>query len=158
MAMHRIKGNFFAAIFAIFVIGPIAWLAMDRTPPYLINEGHTIPAQIKYNEPFTIEWKYRNLPGQCPGTVYAYMIDGNRKVWVFRPSQASFGLIDENVPDDTLVSGMTRVLPETKDDMHGRPALGVVEFHITTDFICNFTQWLWPLRVRAPIVYSEIVK
>ena len=158
MAARWIGKNIYAAIFAIFIVGPIAWLVMDRTPPFEIYDGHTVPTEIRYSEPFTIEWKYKNLPRQCPGTIYSYMIDSKGKVWVFRPSQASFGLIEEDIPDGSLVSGNSRKLPESKDDLHGRPASGRITFHFTMDFICNFTQWFWPLRVRAPVVHSVIVE
>lgn len=139
---YFLRKNIYAALFAIFVIGPITWVAMDREPPFLLTEGHTIPAKIRHGELFQLQWKYYNLPRRCPGIIYLYLRDSSGKIWVGEPMTAAFGLITEDSVEikGTLISGHKRVMP---DDIAPGPA----KIYLTNDFYCNFTQYLWPLRV-----------
>lgn len=144
-------GNMSAALLAILIAGPIGWMFLDRTPPYIISEGATVPRQIKRGHEYRIQWKFNNLPKSCSGTVYRFLIDSSDppNIWVSIPSAATFGYLDESI-EKGIIMGYPRILPPDV-------ALGPAEIHISTTFLCNFTNLLWKLVVIAPVVHTTIV-
>lgn len=152
MVGRFIRTNILAALFAIIFVGPIAWLAMDREPPIAMLSGVTVPPELQRKEPFSIDWKMVNLPKFCPGTVYFSMKDSKGNYWVEAPAPASFGMIKSSAGESSTVSisGHMHIVPP-------RATSGTVEIHIINDFVCNWTHYFWPIRLRVPVVYSTIV-
>lgn len=153
MSFKIIKTNVYAAIFAIFVVAPIVWLVMDREPPFKLAYGVTVPKEIKRGEIYQLQWVYYSLPRRCPGTVYYYLIDSQKHIWVSEPRPASFGLVDEidlRGISGIRISGHKRLMPSDA-------SLGKAQIYITVDFACNITQYVWPLRLNYGPVSTTVI-
>jgi len=151
-AARWLRKNCYPALFAIFIIGPIVWAAADREPPFMLSDGFTVPAKIKVGGEFQLKWKYRTMRRRCPGTVYFYIVFSNGHINVSPPSAAAFGLIQTMGIDlnGTSISGHKRRIP---DDAPIGPAL----IYSTTDFHCNWTNYVWPLLEDFGPIKTEIV-
>lgn len=152
MSIKFLSNRWVAIFFAIVFIGPLTWIALDRTPPFILLSGVSIPAEIKRGSDYRIEWTIRNIPGKkCQGTAYRFLRDSSGRMWTFLPSPASFGLIDDNMSmSETHVSGYQRKMPSDV-------ALGEAKFYFQVQFFCNITQYIWPLIVEYPSVDTKII-
>lgn len=144
------RRNIYAALFAFLVVGPLVWMLMDRTQPYVLTEGVTVPKEIRRGEPYRLEWRITAAERQCNGEVYRFLLDANKKIWAIQSGANTFGEIAGMLPGEHQIAGMERVLPK-------ETALGPAEIHIISEFRCNFMQHLWPLVVRAPTVYTTVI-
>lgn len=142
--------NFIAAMIAMLLGGPLAWEFFDRTAPLAVIEGVTIPAQIQRGGSYHIDWTINPMPGtHCPGTVYRYLRDSAGTIWAIPPSPASFGLMPMQF-GRTRVEGTPHTVPKLA-------ALGKAEIYIRASYVCNFTQYLWPLTIIVEPVKTEII-
>lgn len=142
--------NFIAALFAILIGGPFAWEMFDRTPPIHILKGITLPAEIERGSIFRIEWTI--IPGDeknCPGMVYRYLRDSAGNLWTFEPTPASFGIMPIGL-GQVMIMGITHFAPPDATP-------GQATMYVRATYVCNFTQYLWPLNVYAPPV-STVLK
>lgn len=142
--------NFLAAMIAMLIGGPLVWEFSDRTPPYSVVSGATVPPQIVRGGEYRVDWILSPNAGlHCPGTVYRYLRDSDGTLWMYTPSPASFGLMP-------MQFGKTRVVGSTHK-VPSDAALGKAEIYIRSTYICNFTQYIWPLTVLYDPVATEIV-
>lgn len=141
--------NFIAAMIAMLIGGPIAWEFFDRTPPYEVVSGVTVPPQIRHGQTYHLQWVLNPNPGlHCPGTVYRYIRDAKGTIWVNPPASAAFGLMPMQWKNVTVV-GSEHTVPLDA-------ATGRAEIYIRTAYYCNFTQYVWPLTVIFQPVITEI--
>lgn len=142
--------NFLAAMIAMLIGGPLAWEFFDRTPPYEVVSGLTVPPQIKRGGPYHLEWVLNPNAGlHCPGTVYRYIRDSKGTIWAEVPAMAAFGLMPMQWKNVKVI-GSPHIMP--KDVATGR-----AEVYIRSTYYCNFTQYVWPLTVIYNPVPTEII-
>jgi len=140
-----------SAIFiAVCVVGPISFIAFDRAPPFELAGGHTIPPELMAGKPYQFGWNI--IPKRardCDGTVYWRIIDSQGTIWATPPAPSLFATFIGSEP--RRVVGRERIMPS------GIPP-GPVTLKSSMEFICNWTQKHWPIRVDFPDVKSIIVK
>lgn len=141
--------NIVIATLAIVIAGPLTWEFLDREPPYKVISGVTVPPVIRRGHDYRVDWVLDVNPDlKCPGTVYRFLRDSEGSVWLLPPNQASFGLLPEGKGPTKVIGSSHKVPKET--------ALGRAEVFVRTTYICNFTQYLWPLTVVYEPITAEI--
>lgn len=153
LAMKQfIHGQHWIILFTVFIFAPLVWIASDRSPPYHLTGGFSVPEKIVRGETYHIDWNITNFPKTCEGTTYRFIVDASGKIWTLPPVPSVFGHINVMVGQSKVaVVGYPRVME--KDT-----ALGRVMFGGENVFYCNFIQrWIWPLVVIYTPVYSTVI-
>lgn len=131
-------------ILAFGVVGPLAFQAMDRKPPWYRISGSIDP--VPAGGFLTVTWQTTPLVRACPGTLQVELLSGNL-IWpVFqRPVSAS-----------TL--GETRFTPPPWPVPSEMP-LGLAAYRVTSFWYCNWVQEFfdWPIvQVGPDIIFTVL--
>lgn len=72
-----IAANVFAAIFAVFIVAPLTWTALDRAPAYTIHDLLIIPPAATPGSAGRLEWKFAVNREGCSGTFQRVITDSS---------------------------------------------------------------------------------
>lgn len=137
-----------AIVVAACIVAPVAFAVFDRDPPFALAEGHTIPPELIAGQPYQFSWNItpRRLR-DCDGVVYWRIIDSQGTIWATPSAPSLFAAM---IGDKTRrVVGRERILPSSIPS-------GRTTFKSSMEFVCNWTQTFWPIRVDFPDVKSTI--
>lgn len=139
--------HIFAAFFAVFIIGPLFWAAIDRDPAYVVRSLHVIPSDIPAGAPATLEWNFTVGRQGCTGSFYRAVTDASGLTRVFDSIQDTFVLL----PNGTYTTRNTHpfIAPIAV------PGPATLTVRIQTS--CNWVQDLWPVKqeVNAYFVITD---
>lgn len=140
------------AMFAMFVIGPIAWMAFDRNPPWWRLHGTVEPYRVHRGERITATYTASPLTRYCPGKVQREVIDVQRNLWpkLSASTVASWEQDHDAVTGTVITPGV--IIPPSA-------AYGSAVYRVTTFWYCNPLQrWLdWPIVQVGPDLPFEII-
>lgn len=146
------KVHLSAALIAVFVAGPTAYLVIDREPPFHLSGFETLPKEIVAGSIYRISLTITRLNEKdCSGRVTLQVVDSTfpGRVWVdeIRPSVLS---AQEFSKGPVPVVGRGRIMPALIPP-------GPVRIRTAMTFRCNFTHWLWPIKVEYPELLSTVL-
>lgn len=133
--VSRTKHNVFSLLFALIVVGPISWFALDREPPQTRLYG-TIASAIdptrfpRAGEEFVVTWETTPHIRDCSGLVQTEIIDNEHVIWP-RLERKAF----RSQLNTTILIPPTWLLPSLV-------APGPATYRVTTFWYCNwFQRW-----------------
>lgn len=134
---------------SVGIIAPNVYLLADRTPPFDLRDGSTVPSTLTPGGTYQFTWTIvpRRREHSCTGTVVWRIIDSEGVVWAQPATESLFALIKHNTPQ--RIVGRERVLPSGV-------ANGPLRLESVISFTCNWTQHLWPIRVTFPAVITSV--
>lgn len=130
-----------AAILAIVIAGPLAWWAIDRTPPYTMSDGRPVPNPAKAGDELDLLWHVEVVREGCTGKFQRILIDANNSVWTFMPMVSSF--VSLPVGEHKTHSLFKFAIP------HG-VAPGPAKVYTVTTYECNPVHRFWPIVSKQP--------
>jgi hypothetical protein len=136
-----------AIIFALVVIGPATWWALDRQVPYQAEPIGVVPSPVHIGEEVVAEWNTRVLREGCFGTFQRTVTDGANIVWAFQPKILTF--TELKIGKYKTRSATPFVLP------HGFTCGRSVIYNSITA-ICNPLQRLFPLHYDNPPLEFDV--
>ena len=143
---------FIPQIVAVLVVGPLAWMAADRTPPLALYDGVITPNIVRPGQSGVIlTWRARFSGRDCPGLSQREYVDSNRSLWP-QLAHARAGIF---VPSPgTPLDGTVTVPPLMIPDM----ARGPATYQVTQFYYCNWLQRVlhWPIVQPSPRVRFEV--
>lgn len=141
------RNDVYAMIFALVVIGPLTWWALDRTPPFTEVPYATMPDPAIPGSLMESEWSVEVNREGCRGSFQRVLVDAHGIVWAFQP----FVLTFSNLPigHHLLKSATPFLLPQ--DFASGRGTILIV---VTAE--CNPLHKLFPIIYRAPPAYFNV--
>lgn len=137
-----------AAITAIVFVGPIVFIATDRTLPVTISTPTVNPPQVRPGQTAYIEFLATyNYPifGNCTGSVVRTMVDSGGRVFTFDAVPSIIIDNEQSVPFSrpfTVPLGMSR----GKAKLRGRSTI-----------VCNFFQSWFPLHYQQDDATFEVI-
>lgn len=151
---HLLHGwyYFIPQLVAIFIVLPIAWMAMDRTPPLRLYDGAIIPSRVKPLEHnITVMWRADFSGRDCGGTTQRELIDSQKNLWP-KQARARRGVF---IPAyEGALTGTVMTPPLSIPNM----APGRATYRVTQFYYCNWIQRLfdWPIISESPPIYFEV--
>lgn len=139
-----------AFLFSGLIVGPLVWLTLDRAPPIILISGEATPAEVYPGGKFHIRWLAINPPRVCPGILHRSIVDSEGVVWTLETAPAVLGENSDfsNAPQQMI--GRENTVPRGV-------ALGTAIVKTHAEYVCNFTQRLWPIGVIQPEVRLMIL-
>lgn len=131
-----------AACVALFLIGPITYMALDRTPPLVPYIGEMVPNKASPGDTVRIDFTV-NVNRQCRGTVHREIVDSSRVVHIL-----------ESIPS---------VIRDTEFHVSRRLQIpynlswGPARYRVIVHYVCNPLQNWWPIEVRSPDIVFTVV-
>jgi hypothetical protein len=74
---NAIIRNLIAAFFALGIVAPIAWMAMDRVPSYTVNSVRIEPQSAIPGQAITIYWEFMVNKSGCDASYGRVLTDAN---------------------------------------------------------------------------------
>jgi hypothetical protein len=147
---NRIACNVIAIAILLGIIVPVTWLAADRDSPLVLVSGEVIPSAITVGGIFRLKWIYKPSEKACPGIVSWVIVDSEHTRWTkpSAPSELSYRILGSS---DKAVVGRDHVMPSGA-------APGIAVIKTSADFVCNFTQYYWPIHVDYPDVLINVLE
>ena len=136
-----IKRNFWPALFAIFIFGPVFWWTIDRTPAVVILGSNPIPNPARLNDVVDFQWNIKVLRQGCVSTFQRYSEDATGRVRTFAPMRSGF----TSLP----LGGHTMSTTNPFEIVPGT-STGVLRVTLVLDQVCNPIHHLWPIREISP--------
>lgn len=133
------------ALFAVFCIGPIAYLALDRASPYDRQFGYILPSNPKAGDRVAVHWTGERKRS-CFGVVHRQIVDSHGVVYAFEAVTAVYA---EARPTIQLVREFS--LP-------AQISAGPAVYRSVTRFVCNPIQNFWPIIIAGPDVLFNIAE
>lgn len=137
-----------AAFFSILVVVPVAWMLMDRSPPYIREGGEILPPDQIQGGFVTPIWRIKVRKACSPSTpnnVTRRITDAKGKRHFYEPVAGRFGVgVNEQIP-----LGLPLPLP---NDI----AVGRATYWSEACFACNPFQYIWPVCINTPELGFEI--
>lgn len=161
----QMRQNIIAACFSVFVVVPVAFMLMDRDPPYIREYGEIIPFtrwqddcgpplddEPKGTSPgacIGVKWSIRiikNCPPSSARSITRSITDSEGVKWPLAAVPGHFGTTTTPLP------GITRYFR-----IPSGAARGPAVYQSDAAFACNPLQhYLWPVIVDRPDVPFEI--
>lgn len=143
---------FLPQIIAVFIFGPIAWMAFDRTPPLRLYDGQIIPSTVAPGQTdVEVKWKADFSGRDCPGYSQRELVDSKRGLWAqLRRSRAGVFIPDKDKPEKGTVTTPPLSIPAM--------APGKASYKVTQFYFCNPLQMVlhWPIIQPSPYIYFEV--
>lgn len=133
------------AIVAIFGIGPLAYLALDRAPPYERVRGFIYPSNAKAGERVAIHWD-GDRKRSCFGVVNRTIVDSHGVVYAFEAVAAVYADVKPGMQLAREFSLPAQISP------------GPAVYRAITRYVCNPVQNFWPIFVQGPDVHFNIAE
>lgn len=153
---------FLPQIIVAFIIAPIGWMLMDRTPPLTLYDGRIEPNVVRqYQTGVSVTWRaHQNRGGQdCPGFSQREIIDSSQHIdiKVIRSRRGVF-TPDSNNP----LVGTVNTPPL---DIGGDLLPGPVYYKVTNWYFCTpLIRWLyayvgidWSIKVESPLIKFQVI-
>lgn len=143
---------FLPQIVALFILGPLAWLAFDRTPPLLLYDGAIEPNIVhRGQEGITVTWRATFSGRDCPGQSQRELVDSHRSIWP-QLARARKGIFKPDAPDSMIGTVVTP--PLSIPEMVPGPAT----YKVTQFYYCNWLQRIlhWPIVQSSPYIRFEV--
>lgn len=138
--------NVTAAFFAILFVAPVAWMALDRDPPYIRESGAIEPSEPIQGGDVSVNWKVKvkkSCPPSTENNLTRMIVDAKGKRHFYDPIPSVYG---QRTP-----SRIKRTLP-LPDDI----AVGPAKYSSEACFACNPFQYIWPVCIGKPDLTFEI--
>jgi hypothetical protein len=137
------------------VLGPLSWIAFDRTQPVTRYIGTVVPTEsgvIHPGDTVTIDWTIFAVK-TCEGTVRRQIIDGQGVLWDFNvvPAVAEASGQQPYHLIRPIVIPRAFGFPPGADQATGH-------YHSFLTWHCNFIQRLWPLHAETADVAFTVVR
>lgn len=148
--VSNLRQHIVAAFVSVGVVAPIAWMIMDRTPPYTRLSGEVIPATPRPSDDVSINWEtkvHRNCPPSTDYNVTRTIIDSIGKRHEYEPIEGVYGT--ETQTSSTLVRVFK--LPDNV-------SIGPARYRSSACFACNPMHYFWPVCVSEPEIKFEVVR
>ena len=126
------------------VVGPLAWIVLDRTQPVARISGVAYSAnggQLHPGDTVTVDWTIE-AKKSCDGSVRRQIVDGQNVTWDFNVTSAvaEAGGPYHLIRDISIPKGFG--FPKGAQSATAR-------YHAGLTWRCNFIQWLWPLHAET---------
>lgn len=135
-----------AAIFALGIVAPIAWMALDRTPPYTRTEGVMVPDDPTPGDFVAIRWKL-NVRKVCPPAteknIYRSIVTASGRNIKFEPIIGYIGGSRKELNRTEITREFQ--IPNTVE-------AGSAIYRAEACFACNPIHHFFPVCVTAPEV------
>jgi hypothetical protein len=170
------KSTIAAAAFAIFVIGPLTYWAVDRSSPVKFLEGSLAPDTIDAGGAMAAMRSIQWLRFDCANTVIADIEDANGRQWKlpnFSVRTPDHDLCVKATSERDAKAGIARPAPicivnsvssppergvHTVKPVDGKPGIasGPAKYQVVVEFRCGTVgSWMRPIKVVAPaLVFS----
>lgn len=135
---HLIPGAF-----AMCIIAPIAFMALDRDLPYDAQAGEIAPPDPHPGETVQVHWRGVRTRS-CVGTVHRTIIDSRGVTYTMIAVDAVY-----DQPQNAISLTREFALP-----VQIAPGPAIYKAH--TEFVCNPVQRFWPISMDAPPVHFNI--
>lgn len=146
----RIRCNIFAGIIATAIFAPLTYWTVDRTPPYELTNGYTVPSDIRPGHEFRIAWTLRKLTEPVDGYAQVRIIDSQKGVKYMAAEHSTIGR-EGKVGAVYQVEGRPRIMPDSV-------ACGPATIQVHATYFGNpVRRYVWPVRVDRPPVSTNIV-
>jgi hypothetical protein len=148
--VHTTRQITVATFVAMAVLGPILWMAMDRTPPYTFKKVEIAPdPAVQGGEIYITFTAKQNRPACGPGLVYREFREANGKLHLFDPVMRAEA--PELGPDRKFTRIAT--LPEAVSP-------GPTTYRGQSCYTCNpLHSWLrWPVCAATPEANFNVVR
>lgn len=145
---------FIPQILAVLIVGPLAWMAADRTPPLILHDGVITPYQVRKNQTgVTLVWKAHFSGRDCPGLSQREFVSEIRRDIFPQLAAQRAGIFKPS--DHDPMEGTVTVPSLSIPDMPNGPG----GYQVTQFYFCNILQeWLhWPIVQRSPYVRFEVI-
>lgn len=137
-----------AAIFACFIVGPLVWMALDRTAPYEVINGTVVPTVVTPRSKVSLNWHIHVVRPGCTGFYQRYVVDSTNRVWPYKEMPSYY--LNLPIGEHDAMGPEPYVLPSGLSQ-------GSAYTYSTMRFYCNFLQrWFdWPIRrVTSPLHFT----
>jgi len=132
----------------ILVFGVAGAFLFDRSPPFVLLEGKTIPAVLTPGKPYQFSWlRQPESPRECTGTVFWRIEDSEGAIRAVAPEPSLFAL--DNSDKTRRVVGRERILSSSVPP-------GPIILYPSIEFVCNWMHYLWPIYREFPPVHSTV--
>lgn len=154
--MKSLRSHYFfiPQAIAILIVGPIAWMAFDRTPPLILHDGVITPRVVRKNqEGVTLVWRAHFSGRDCPGlSQREFVSERTRDIWPQLAVQRA-GVFMPDIGNN--FEGTVAVPPLSIPDM----PVGRARYQVTQYYFCNWLQETlhWPIVQKSPYVIFEVV-
>lgn len=127
---------------ALIIVAPLAWMALERTPPLRLHHGELFPSVVYPGQSdIEVVWQAHFSGRDCPGDTQRELIDSQANLWpklrrarggVFHPRQGT--------PREGTVTTPPLDIPSQMEP-------GPAEYRVTQFYYCNWLQRVlhWPI-------------
>ena len=153
-AMNPAKHYYFIPqIVAVLIVGPLVWMAMDRTPPLILSNGIIAPHEVHRQQTVSVIWHAKFSGQHCPGVTQRELIERkSHNIWPKEARQRKGIFIPEK---NNPYLGTVVTPPLTIPDM----SAGKACYRVTQFYFCNWLQRVmnWPIVQVSPCIDFEVV-
>ena len=148
---RRFWCNALAALVSLIFVAPTTFWLLDNTPPFVLRDGKTIPAQVQAGGPYRTSWEVKHIRS-CPGTVTVSIVDSQKKITTIIAQPIYFVHLGEKGKFQRAES-RERYMPDSV-------AVGPAKLYIDNVFYCNPLQYKLnlPIIIRHPPIETEIIR
>jgi hypothetical protein len=155
-AMKRSVNHYYyiPQIVAIAIVGPLTWMAFDRTPPLILHDGVITPNPVHTGQKdVSVTWRATYAGRDCPGLTQRELVDSRRSLWPQLIRERK-GVLKTDVDD--RFRGTVTTPPLAIPDM----APGKACYRVTQFYYCNILQRIfdWPIVQVSPCIDFEVIK
>ena len=148
---RRFWCNTLAALVSLIFVAPVTFWSLDNTPPFILKNGITVPAQVQAGSTYRTSWEVKHIR-TCPGTVTISIVDSQKKITTIIAQPSYFVHLGE--------SGKFQRAESRERYMPDSVALGPAKIFIDNVFYCNPLQYRLnrPIIIKHPPIDTEIIK
>ncbi len=142
--------NAIAAFIAVALFAPVMWMALDRSPPFVVTNGRIDPPRPMVNSSITVTWDVKSTKSCQPSsnsTVTRSIIDSKGIAHKYSPVHATYGTPEQERRNKDEIRRIV-LLPEN--------ITGPAKYTSVACYACNPIQELWPICVQMPELAFEI--
>lgn len=136
-----------AGFVSIFIVAPVTWMLLDRTPPYVRTSGMIEPNEAMPGSTITVRWTLREIR-YCPldhrRVTTRRVTDRNGIEHRYAPTSIDYD-VDKPMEIVRSVQLPANIVP------------GPATYHSETCYACNPFQEMWPVCVTTPDIPFIIV-
>lgn len=132
-----------SAALIVGVVGWLFWQVTDRNPPFKRHHGEIVPANPLPGQEVDVVWD-AEFVRDCSGIIIRTIMDAKGDIWTPPASVARYA--DRKIPRQTLST--FKLSPNI--------ACGPAIYKADARYICNWTQYWWPIHVDQPVVKFNV--
>ena len=145
---------FLPELIAVFIVAPVAFMTLDRTPPLKLHSGRMLPDVVYQGQRgVEVQWRAHYAGRDCPGISQREIIDSKNNLWpkMARSRRGIFKADADNPLEGDVITPQLSIPPQIEP--------GKAQYRVTQFYFCNALQrWLdWPIIEVSPSINFEVM-